>query len=46
VSVSDEPTDDPANDGFVLAQDPPAGNRAEPGATIVIFVGRFSDEQQ
>jgi eukaryotic-like serine/threonine-protein kinase len=46
VSVSDEPTDDPANDGFVLAQDPPAGNRAEPGATVVIFVGRFSDEQQ
>jgi beta-lactam-binding protein with PASTA domain/tRNA A-37 threonylcarbamoyl transferase component Bud32 len=46
VSVSDEPTDDPANDGFVLAQDPPGGNRAEPGATVVIFVGRFSDEQQ
>jgi eukaryotic-like serine/threonine-protein kinase len=45
VSVSDEPTDDPANDGFVLGQDPPGGDRAEPGSTVVIFVGRFSDEQ-
>ncbi len=45
VSVTDEPTDDPANDGFVLAQDPPAGDRAEPGASIVIFVGRFSEQQ-
>ena len=44
-SVSDEPTDDPANDGFVLAQDPPGGNRVEPGATVVIFVGRFEDTQ-
>ncbi len=44
VSVSDEPTDDPANDGFVLAQDPPGGDRAEKGATVVIFVGRFSEE--
>jgi beta-lactam-binding protein with PASTA domain/tRNA A-37 threonylcarbamoyl transferase component Bud32 len=45
VSVSDEPTDDPANDGFVLGQDPPGGDRAEPGSTVVIFVGRFSDQQ-
>jgi serine/threonine-protein kinase len=45
-SVSDEPTDDPANDGFVLAQDPPGGNRAEQGSTVVIFVGRFSEPQQ
>jgi eukaryotic-like serine/threonine-protein kinase len=46
VSVSDEPTDDPANDGFVLAQDPPGGDRAEQGASVVIFVGRFSEEQE
>jgi hypothetical protein len=45
VSVSDEPTDDPANDGFVLAQDPLGGDRAEPGATVVIFVGRFSEPE-
>jgi serine/threonine-protein kinase len=45
VSVSDEPTDDPANDGFVLAQDPPGGDRAEPGATVVIFVGRFTEPE-
>ncbi len=43
VSVSDEGTDDPANDGFVLAQDPSGGDRAKEGATIVIFVGRFSE---
>jgi beta-lactam-binding protein with PASTA domain/predicted Ser/Thr protein kinase len=44
-SVSDEPTDDPANDGFVLAQDPPGGDRVAPGTTVVIFVGRFEDTQ-
>jgi eukaryotic-like serine/threonine-protein kinase len=46
VSVSDEPTDDPANDGFVLAQDPPGGNRAQKGSTVVLFVGRFSEPPQ
>jgi beta-lactam-binding protein with PASTA domain/tRNA A-37 threonylcarbamoyl transferase component Bud32 len=46
VSVSDEPTDDPANDGFVLGQDPPGGDRAEPGSTVVIFVGRFSQQDE
>jgi serine/threonine-protein kinase len=45
VSVSDEPTDDPANDGFVLAQDPAGGDRAAAGATVVIFVGRFAEAQ-
>ena len=45
VSVSDEPTDDPADDGFVLAQDPPGGDRASAGATVVIFVGRFAEAQ-
>jgi eukaryotic-like serine/threonine-protein kinase len=46
VSVSDEPTDDPANDGFVLGQDPPGGDRAEPGSTVVIFVGRFDQQDE
>jgi serine/threonine-protein kinase len=46
VSVSDEPTDDPADDGFVLAQDPPGGDRASAGATVVIFVGRFAETQE
>jgi serine/threonine-protein kinase len=46
VSVSDEPTDDPANDGFVLAQDPTGGNRAQKGSTVVLFVGRFSEPPQ
>ena len=45
VSVSDDPTDDPAEDGLVVAQDPEGGDRVEEGSTIVIFVGRFSDEQ-
>jgi serine/threonine-protein kinase len=44
VSVSDDPTEDPAEDGIVLAQDPLGGDRAEEGATVVIFVGRFSGE--
>jgi eukaryotic-like serine/threonine-protein kinase len=43
VSVSDDPTDDPAEDGIVVAQDPPGGNRAEEGSTVVIFVARFSE---
>jgi eukaryotic-like serine/threonine-protein kinase len=45
VSVSDQPTDDPANDGFVLGQDPQAGDRAEPGSSVVIFVGRFASDE-
>ena len=45
VSVSDQPTDDPANDGFVLGQDPPAGDRAAPGSSVVIFVGRFATSE-
>ncbi len=45
VSVSDQPTDDPANDGFVLGQDPQAGDRAEPGSSVVIFVGRLSSDE-
>ena len=45
VSVSDDPTDDPSQDGIVVAQDPPGGDRAQQGATIVIFVARFSEEQ-
>jgi eukaryotic-like serine/threonine-protein kinase len=45
VSVSEDPTDDPADDGFVLAQDPVGGDRAEKGSTVVIFVGRFSEPE-
>jgi hypothetical protein len=30
----------------VLAQDPPGGDRAAAGATVVIFVGRFAEEQE
>jgi serine/threonine-protein kinase len=44
VSVSDDPTDDPSQDGIVVAQDPLGGDRAEEGATVVIFVARFSGE--
>jgi beta-lactam-binding protein with PASTA domain/tRNA A-37 threonylcarbamoyl transferase component Bud32 len=45
VSVSDDPTDDPSQDGIVVAQDPPGGDRAQEGDTVVIFVGRFSEDQ-
>jgi beta-lactam-binding protein with PASTA domain len=39
VAVLDQDTSDPAEDGVVLDQDPPAGDRRRPGAEITIFVG-------
>jgi serine/threonine-protein kinase len=46
VSVSDDPTEDPNEDGLVVAQDPSGGDRVEEGSTIVLFVGRFSGDDQ
>jgi serine/threonine-protein kinase len=46
VSVSDDPTEDPNEDGLVVAQDPDGGTRVEEGSTIVLFVGRFSSDEQ
>lgn len=41
VRVSEEPTDDPANDGVVLRQSPAGGSTVEVGGVVTIFVGRF-----
>ena len=39
VAVLDQDTSDPTEDGVVLDQNPPAGDRRKPGAEITIFVG-------
>jgi eukaryotic-like serine/threonine-protein kinase len=39
--VVNRPTNDPAQDGIVLQQSPAAGNRAAPGSTVTITVGRL-----
>ncbi|MBI4171651.1 MAG: PASTA domain-containing protein, partial [Actinobacteria bacterium] len=41
VRVKTEDTTDPALDGVVVSQDPPAGTVVEPGSRVTIFVGRF-----
>jgi serine/threonine-protein kinase len=41
VRVATEDTTDPALDGVVVSQDPPAGTVVEPGSRVTIFVGRF-----
>ena len=41
VQVREQETDDPANEGRVLDQNPAAGVQAEPGSTVTIVVGRF-----
>lgn len=41
VRTSEEPTDDPANDGLVLRQSPSGGSESDEGAVVTIVVGRF-----
>jgi eukaryotic-like serine/threonine-protein kinase len=41
VVVRDTATEDPAEDGIVVSQNPAPGAEAEPGSTITIFVGRL-----
>ena len=42
VEVRDQDVTDPAEDGIVLEQDPPAGATIEPGDTATIVVGRLA----
>jgi serine/threonine-protein kinase len=42
VQPVDRPTTDPAQDGVVIEQRPPGGQRAPRGSQVVIFVGRLS----
>jgi eukaryotic-like serine/threonine-protein kinase len=41
VVVRDTATEDPAEDGIVVSQNPAPGAEAEPGSTVTIFVGRL-----
>jgi serine/threonine-protein kinase len=41
VAVRETGTDDPAEDGAVVSQDPGPGAEAEPDSTVTIFVGRL-----
>ncbi|MDQ3866263.1 MAG: PASTA domain-containing protein, partial [Actinomycetota bacterium] len=41
VRVRDEETTDPAQENFVLDQNPAAGVKAEPGSTVTIMIGKF-----
>jgi beta-lactam-binding protein with PASTA domain len=42
VNVTNEPTTDPGQDGFVLSQDPAGGTQAPAGTTVTIVVGKFT----
>jgi beta-lactam-binding protein with PASTA domain len=42
VSVVDEPTVEPTEDGFVLRQSPPGGESRRKGATVTITIARFA----
>jgi serine/threonine-protein kinase len=41
VDVVESPTLDPANDGLVSEQDPPAGSEVDPGTTVTIVVEKL-----
>jgi serine/threonine-protein kinase len=41
VTVEEQDTEDPAENGIVLSQDPGAGAQARPGSAIVIVVGKL-----
>jgi beta-lactam-binding protein with PASTA domain len=41
VTVEEQDTEDPAEDGIVLSQDPGPGDQAQPGSSVVIVVGKL-----
>jgi eukaryotic-like serine/threonine-protein kinase len=43
VSVDEQPVQDQAEDGTVIAQDP-SGGKADQGSTVTITIGRFPDQ--
>ena len=45
VNVQDLTANSSDEDGIVLNQDPPEGSGVEPGATVTIFVGRFTEPE-
>jgi serine/threonine-protein kinase len=42
VTVTQQPTTDPGQNGFVLSQDPAGGSQAPAGTTVTIVVGQFT----
>jgi eukaryotic-like serine/threonine-protein kinase len=42
VTVTQQPTTDPGQNGFVLSQDPAGGTQAPAGTTVTIVVGQFT----
>jgi eukaryotic-like serine/threonine-protein kinase len=46
VRVREVETEDEAQDGIVLDQDPDADTQVDPGSRVTIFVGRFVEEQE
>jgi serine/threonine-protein kinase len=45
VNIQDLTANSSDEDGVVLNQDPPEGSGVEPGATVTIFVGRFTEPE-
>jgi eukaryotic-like serine/threonine-protein kinase len=43
VVIRDTSTQNPDEDGVVLSQTPPAGDQAEPGSRVTLYVGRFEE---
>ncbi|MGH9288677.1 MAG: Stk1 family PASTA domain-containing Ser/Thr kinase [Acidimicrobiales bacterium] len=41
VQTTDEPTNDPNQDGRVLSQNPPANSQVDQGSTVTLVIGRF-----
>jgi beta-lactam-binding protein with PASTA domain len=41
VTVRYTGTDDPAEDGIVISQNPAPGSEAEPGSTVTLVVGQL-----
>jgi serine/threonine-protein kinase len=44
VSVRDRTTEDPAEDGNVVEQRPPALSKVKPGATVTVYIGRLTEQ--
>jgi serine/threonine-protein kinase len=42
VEVTRQETNDPADNGFVISQDPAGGSQAPAGSTVTIVVGQFT----
>jgi serine/threonine-protein kinase len=46
VLIRDTPTTNPDEDGLVVTQTPAPGEQAEPGAQVIIYIGRFQEIEE